>query len=161
MKLWPEGSNVRSRTTTEEFALDSYQNLLFSICRFKEVTGSYPTHISMISFTFKRRRFEEVHARALQWPAGKFTFIGVNPPAYTGFDLDTSATGELQNSLQPYQEDPYGCGEVLQKKRRERNPFYRTAPYPLSCPDLKPLLDWCGPDIIPLNMTPWETKGYL
>jgi len=35
-------TDVRSRTVTEEFATDSFENLMFSICRFKEVTGSYP-----------------------------------------------------------------------------------------------------------------------
>ncbi|CAG8577842.1 10355_t:CDS:2 [Cetraspora pellucida] len=33
---------IFGRMTTEEYARDSYENLLFSICRFKEVTGHYP-----------------------------------------------------------------------------------------------------------------------
>ena len=137
-----------------------HSNRLFSICRFKEVTGIYPRYISMISFTFKRKRFVEVHAPALQWPPGIFSFIGVDPPySSTGFDLVAASEGELIHSLGPFQKDPYGCGPALQKKRKERNPFYRTAPYPLSCPDLKPLLEWCGPDIIPLEMVPWNAIG--
>lgn len=35
-----EGDSVSSRTVTEEYARDSFENLLFSICRFKEVTGN-------------------------------------------------------------------------------------------------------------------------
>ena len=62
MNLWPDNSSVRARTSTEEFATDSFENLLFSICRFREITGSYPKEITVVSFSFKRRRFEMLHA---------------------------------------------------------------------------------------------------
>ena len=45
---------VAQRTVTEEFALDSYQNVLFSICRFREIVGHYPDKITVVSFTFKK-----------------------------------------------------------------------------------------------------------
>jgi len=148
-------STVRARTTTEEFALDSFQNLLFSICRFHEVTGSYPDKISMVSFTFKQERFETLHAQALLLP--EFVFVGVDPPPSTGFDLKQSSEGERTNSLHPFQIDPYGChSEVLQRKRKERNPFSRTPPYELTCPEMKYLLKWCGPDIIEKSQVPWH-----
>jgi hypothetical protein len=44
---------VRERTYTEEYATDSYENLLYSVCRFHEVAGVYPKDITVISFTFK------------------------------------------------------------------------------------------------------------
>lgn len=44
------------RVTTEEFALDSYQNLLFGIMRFKEVTGRWPAKITVVGYEMKRRR---------------------------------------------------------------------------------------------------------
>jgi len=31
------------RVTTEDYAMDSFQNVLFSIARFKEFTNHYPT----------------------------------------------------------------------------------------------------------------------
>lgn len=130
-------------------------NSLFSICRFKEVTGRFPTKISVVSFTFKRRRFETLHAPAIRWAASKFSYLGVNPPPNTGFNLEKSRQGELQNSAKPFEDDPYGCGGVLRKKRLERNPFYRTAPYPLSCPEMQNIFSWCGPDLIPTAMVPW------
>lgn len=74
--MWPSGSTVRARTTTEEFATDSFQNLMYSICRFKEVTGNYPNKITTVSFSFKRRRFETLHAPALRWPPQSFFYIG-------------------------------------------------------------------------------------
>lgn len=129
---------------------------MFSICRFKEVTGHYPTKISIVSFSFKRRRFESLHAPALGWPKEDFVYIGVDPPASTGFNLQRSKEGEWKNAAAPFESDPYGChSEVLQQKRKDRNPFSRTPPYPLSCPDMEELLRYCGPDLFPSGRLPW------
>lgn len=149
-------STVRARTVTEEYATDSFENLLFSICRFHEITGSYPTQISLVSFSFKRQRFETLHAHALQWPLAHFHYVGVDPPSSTGFNLQESSEGEKNNSLLPFQSDPYGCHtEILQRKRKDRNPFARKAPYELTCPDMKDLLHWCGPQLISKANVPW------
>lgn len=164
MNLWDEAKKtgtvaadtVRARSMSEEFATDSFQNLLFSICRFYEITGSYPRKITMISFTFKQTRFETMHSKAILWPSNKFRYIGVDPPASTGFDLESAAVGELQNAAKPFESDPYGCHtSLLQEKRRMRNPFNRTPPYELSCPDMKHLLKWCGPERIAKELVPW------
>jgi hypothetical protein len=157
--MWPPGSNIRARTITEEFATDSFQNLLFSICRFREVTGNYPSKITTVSFTFKRRRFETLHAAALRWPADNFFYIGIDPPLYTGFDLSRASEGELENAAKPFETDPYGCNtDLLQQKRKERNPFFRTPPYQISCPEMKPLLNWCSPDYFPTMQLPWDKE---
>lgn len=44
--------NVRSRALTEEHARDSFENLLFSVCRFRELTGTYPQNITVSPYTF-------------------------------------------------------------------------------------------------------------
>lgn len=156
MNLWPDNSSVRARTSTEEFATDSFENLLFSICRFREITGSYPKEITVVSFSFKRRRFEMLHAPALRWPEDRFRYVGVDPPESTGFDLQRSTEGESKNAAAPFEKDPYGChSTVLQEKRKARNPFKRTPPYKLSCPEMKELLEFCGPELIPLMKVPW------
>jgi hypothetical protein len=36
---WGKATDVRERAVVEEFARDSFENLLFSIARFKEVVG--------------------------------------------------------------------------------------------------------------------------
>lgn len=149
-------NTVRARTITEEFATDSFQNLLFSICRFHEVTGVYPESITMVSFTFKQRRFETLHVPALQWPSTKFSFVGRDSPPSTGFDLAASTRGEAEQAARPFEADPYGChSAVLREKRRSRNPFARTPPYALSCPDMAELLHYCGPDLIAPSRVPW------
>lgn len=43
--------NVRWRALTEEHARDSFENLLFSVCRFRELTGSYPRNITVSILT--------------------------------------------------------------------------------------------------------------
>jgi hypothetical protein len=160
MDLWKDGiasdKNVRARTITEEFATDSFQNLLFSICRFREITGSYPEKITTISFSFKQRRFESMHSKSLLWPSERFHYVGIDPDASTGFSIEEATKGESENAAKPFFSDPYGCHtEVLLEKRRMRNPFHRTPPYELSCPEIKELLHWCGPDIISGDKVPW------
>ena len=38
---WFDAPQVRDRAFTEEHARDSYENLLFSLCRFHEITGAW------------------------------------------------------------------------------------------------------------------------
>ena len=101
-----------------------------------------------------------MHGPALRWPPSRFEYIGVDPPAETGFILQEATQGELENAAKPFENDPYGChSPILQEKRRQRNPFSRTPPYALSCPDMKNLLHFCGPERIALDQVPWKTKG--
>jgi hypothetical protein len=130
---------------------------MFSICRFHEVTGSYPESITVVSFTFKQRRFETLHAAALQWPSHLLHYVGVDPPSTSGFNLQEATKGEIANAAAPFEADPYGChSDVLQAKRRERNPFFRTAPYVVSCPDMAQILSFCGPELISKDQVPWK-----
>lgn len=46
---------MRSRALTEEHARDSFENLLFSVCRFRELTGSYPQNITVKPFASEFR----------------------------------------------------------------------------------------------------------
>ncbi len=72
-------SFVHARATTENYALDSYQNLLFSVARFREFTGHFPRKITVFGYEFKRARFIELHREAIHWPIEKFSYIGVDP----------------------------------------------------------------------------------
>ena len=114
----------------------------------------------MVSFSFKQTRFESMHAAALRWRKDKFVFIGVDPDASTGFDLEASSQGELENAAKPFETDPYGChSQVLVEKRKSRDPFHRTAPYELTCPEMKEILSYCGPELIASDKLPWATEG--
>lgn len=59
------------RVYSEEFARDSYENLLFSLCRFFEITGRYPDKITVIGFGFKEKRFKDLHRKAVRFPKDK------------------------------------------------------------------------------------------
>ena len=74
------GLELPSRTTTEDYALDSFQNLLFSIARFRAVTEHYPSKITVVGYAFKRRRYTELHSRAIRWPqnAGFWKYVGID-----------------------------------------------------------------------------------
>ena len=99
-----------------------------------------------------------MHVPALQWPEDRFKYVGVDPDASTGFDLAQSTKGELENAAKPFTTDPYGChSPVLQDKRKGRNPFHRTSPYTITCPEIKPLLQYCGPNPFPKESLPWAT----
>jgi len=64
----------------EELATDSYQNLVFSIAVFTRKFGHYPSNISVVTHEFKRKRFRDLHAKAICWPEQHFNVMGINPP---------------------------------------------------------------------------------
>lgn len=147
---WWDRDGVAARATTEEYARDSFENLLFSICRFWEWTGRHPEHIHVLSWEFKRGRFDLIRA-ALRIPEGSYTFVGVNEPP----DPEAARAGEAK-TLAAIRLDPYGTGPELGPKREERNPFHRTAPYTLSCPPYAELLAHRGPDLFTGDL-PWSS----
>jgi hypothetical protein len=53
-KKWFSGG-VNQRTFLEEYARDSFENLLFSLCRFREASGTYPQKVTVVGFDFKVR----------------------------------------------------------------------------------------------------------
>jgi hypothetical protein len=89
-----------TRATTEDAALDSFQNVLFSIARFRELTGAYPSRITIVGHNFKRRRFEQLHRRALRWPKLHFTYEGV--PLGSESDEREAASGEVRRSYDSF-----------------------------------------------------------
>jgi len=144
------------RATTENFALDSFQNLVFSIARFQEYTGRWPELITVVGYEMKRRRFTELHRAAVRWPLAKFRYIGIDAPG----EIAAAKEGELQNGYIPYTLDTYGCHSVLHAKRRSRNLFSRFHSYYTSSPELRPLFDWC-PDVRTRlfdGPLPWNTS---
>jgi len=143
----------------EEFAKDSYENLLFSLCRFKEVTNHYPSRITVVGFDFKSYRFTELHRKAIHFPKENFTYVGLEP-LHRNFDHQQAKLGE-HIAVQEFIKDMYGCrDENLVVKKKKRNPFSRTTPYELACPELKPLLRWCNSAIFDSpEILPWNNNG--
>jgi hypothetical protein len=53
---------------TEDYARDSYENLLFSLCRFHELAGSWPRNVTVVGYAFKEERFVSLHRAAISFP---------------------------------------------------------------------------------------------
>lgn len=164
--------------TIEDAALDSFQNVLFSIARFRELTGAYPVRITVVGHNFKRRRFEDLHRLAIRWPKLRFTYEGV--PLGSEADEREAAAGEvrffmglkfsgripclifsfvcqLANAYSPYSGDLYGCHTPLAQKRAGRNFHMRTHGYHVGAPEMRELFEWCpkdGKQIFPGTL-PW------
>jgi hypothetical protein len=145
---WWGDTELRDRSTSEEFACDSLDNLRFSICRFREFTGAYRERITCVGWRFKEARFQ-IHREALRFPHGRFTYLGVNDPPR----LDEALPFEAERR-RLFQADPYGTGPEAATRRAMRNPFRRQHGYGASCPEIGPLLDWPGPLPYP-GALPW------
>ncbi|HBY60450.1 MAG TPA: hypothetical protein DEH78_11545 [Solibacterales bacterium] len=145
---WFGDRSVRERAQTEEFSRDSLENVLFSLCRFREVTGFYPERLTCVGWQFKEKRFD-LHRAAVRFPRERYRYVGVNDPE----DLAT-AEGHEEVRRQVFERDPYGAGPEPASKREARNPFRRYHGYRGSCPEAAALLDHRGPELF-AGPLPW------
>jgi hypothetical protein len=134
---WWQKTDVKNRATVEEFARDSFENLLFGIARFREGTGHYPFSLEIVSWAFKRERFD-LHRQTIRWPGDvqHYKYHSVNNPD----DLDGSLKGEAK-TLAAFERDPFGTEESVRSKRARRNPFNQSPPYPATCPEIAGLFN--------------------
>jgi hypothetical protein len=156
---------VSLRAVTEEYSRDSFENLLFSVCRFKEVTGAYPSRITVVGFSFKGPRFTELHRGAIRFPEEYFSYDGIDPPILQENTPTAAAAraallaSEQSQSYQPFVTDPYSCHAPLLTKKKTRNPFRRShAGYEHGCPEIKLLLRHCGRSVF-TGALPWDVDG--
>jgi hypothetical protein len=137
-KVWWGTPEVENRATLEEFARDSFENLLFAICRFYEATGKYPQHVTVVGWKFKEPRFKQ-HREAIGFPEEHFNYLGVNNP----INLAECEASEAITS-EAFCKDSYGKGDFLNDKKNTRNPFNQQHVYAAKCPELKGLLEYWG-----------------
>lgn len=131
------------RITTEEFARDSFENVLFLICRFFEVHGYYPSQVCVVGFEFKRKRFLDLHLKSgLRFDPSNMEYIGndLKPIDMSDREKDlyyaNLATSEEKHAFEPFSRDLYGLTPPLSTKRQMRNPFSRFHGYASSNPAL-------------------------
>ncbi|XP_071722676.1 uncharacterized protein C57A10.07-like [Rutidosis leptorrhynchoides] len=145
-----KAESVRWRAMTEEHARDSFENLLFSVCRFRELTGKYPENITVVSYDFKEIRFANQHRSAIRFPESRFFYSGT---LATPSSKEAAFKGEALVRSH-FLEDPYGCRSSLWRKKLKRDPFHRSIPYPNGCPEIRDLFIYCGQTLYPGSL-PW------
>ncbi|VUG18905.1 DEBR0S4_05380g1_1 [Brettanomyces bruxellensis] len=134
--------NLEKSILLEQYARDSYENVLFSLCTFRQAAGVWPKHIKIVGFEFKRERFLNFHIRTLQFPAANVEYIGIGPeypPAeYFGVDdatyeknkkkyFEDTFASENKYAIKPFSKNEFGClGSVLHDKKEKRDPFNRS-----------------------------------
>lgn len=146
----------------EEYAKDSFENLLYSICRFKEITKKFPQKVTIVGYKFKETRFVKNHSEALNLSKRNIglEYIGIDPeptiyakdsPEYRKFFTDLDKF-EYNRAVLLFATDPLGIKEPLIGKKRTRNPYNTVAPYAVSNKSfLKEVVDH--------NSEHYKTKG--
>ena len=145
-------NHVPDRVVTEEYARDSFDNLLFGIARFLECVGSLPLHVTLVSWGFKKDRFL-FHAYSIRWPLEKFAFVNVGDP----HQLDLAVRAEA-STLHAFRRDATGYGtngSGLGDKKHSRNPHGRQHTYCTSCPLMRQVLEYTGCERLPKRLVPW------
>lgn len=103
----------------EEYAQDSFENLLFSMCRFYQFFGQFPTSIDSCTWRFNIRRFE-IFTQKLAFP----NFRAV-PVGNIGNEAEIA-----EKWAKLAQEDPFYVKQPdSAEKYLARNPWKRSHPY--------------------------------
>ncbi|KAL8908456.1 MAG: hypothetical protein Q9171_005444 [Xanthocarpia ochracea] len=105
-----------STVTHDLHSTDSYQNLIFSLLRFRSLYQHYPTYITLVSYDFKRSRFLDLHVPAISWPLQRVRFVGIDPPESVS-PRKGLENGERLRGYGVWKGDLYGAGEILREKR--------------------------------------------
>jgi hypothetical protein len=118
----------KGRIVLEEQALDSFGNLMFGVLAFWRRERKWPERISIVSHEFKRRRFIDLHVKALRFRGGRVDFVGIDPSYMRegSDDFDASrrnsvTKGEMDRGYSVWAKDLFGIGPALRGKRASRN----------------------------------------
>ena len=138
----------------EDFARDSFENVLFSLCRFRQVTGTYPDKYVVLGFGFKQERFVNEHRRAIRFPLERFEYREI--PERT-LETEEQVNLERKGTIPQFRADPYGCKPPLSTKKIERNPFHQVHSYESACPEMAGLFRACGSQVYK-GPLPWDNN---
>jgi len=122
---WWGSPGLEARALKEEYARDSFENLLFSIALFRREARTWPAKITVVGWRFKEKRYQ-LHRQALKWPESRFAYVGVNDPA--GEELKKALAGEKAKT-DSVSRDLLLSGPEWRSQRETRDPFQRRHPY--------------------------------
>eukprot|EP01066_Platyproteum_vivax_P012256 Platyproteum_vivax@DN5573_c0_g1_i2.p1 len=140
-------NHVEDRLFTEDFARDTFENLLFSLCRFRQLTGHYPKRLSVVTYFHKCGRVARYLA-LLRYPTPIKCLGAGLIPSDKEMDIEV---GLMAAKLK----DLMGCNGDLAKKH-SRNPHFQVPPYPNLCPELSPIFNYCNQHHFRTIQFPWE-----
>lgn len=132
------GKGISARAFIEEYALDSFLNVLYGLYRYEQIAGSWPERITVCGWGFKCRRIAELHRTALRW-RHDFAYSAVNDPP----NLPEARLRE-DGTCREFEDDPFGLRPPISDKRKFRDHFSRVPPYSI-------------PDLTALPVFPWES----
>ncbi|GMM28328.1 hypothetical protein DAMA08_010440 [Martiniozyma asiatica (nom. inval.)] len=140
-----EFDSLNKNIILEEYARDSYENVLFSLCAFHKKYGAYPAKVSIVGFEFKKPRFVESHLKTLGYiDSNKVSYIGSGPdyplfetlkvvnPQLTQAEwkskknsyFDELVASENKFALNLFDLNPFGSkGSKLWDKKQQRDPW--------------------------------------
>jgi len=133
---WFGASSAKDVTRLEEFATDSFENLLFSIQLFQMLHTKhiFPQKVTVVGLRFKEERYQ-LHADVIISTGHK----GIEPFIFRYDDVNDipdyvlkAGSGEGEElTRRQFQFWPFGDGGPLQKKREVRDPhgWYDKKPY--------------------------------
>lgn len=101
----------------EEYAKDTFENILFAMCRAYQVYKEFPVTLGILTWTWKGKRVQVI-AEGLRIP--DFVVIGVGNK-----NLSKTQT-QIADEVKP---DPLHRTSELAQKRGERNPWKKRNPY--------------------------------
>jgi hypothetical protein len=133
---------ISDRIFAEDFATDSFQNVLFSLLGYPRFVHEWynhrpglssgtatvqfdiplsPRQLIVIGHEFKKARFEELHLPALRYPTipSRFMYIGIDPP-FEEQKMQEIKEGDAKRGYGVWENDLYGTRPVLAQKRVAR-----------------------------------------
>lgn len=126
--------SLLERVWLEEYARDSFENVLFALCRYHQVNGRFPDSLTVVGFQFKRKRFCDLHLALLNW-TNPVTYIGNEPDPKELSESDRQKyfedleASEHTFAVQLFEDDWFGARGKLLAKKLARDPFKRVHGY--------------------------------
>lgn len=111
-----------SQIALEERALDSYQNVIFSLTLFYAKYLRWPERVTIVSHAFKKPRLVDGHCAAIGFPLGRVDFVGIDPESMIKGKNEAALEG-VKTAIGDWESDPHGRGAKLKGKREGRNPW--------------------------------------
>ncbi|KAI9017832.1 hypothetical protein BC832DRAFT_589077 [Gaertneriomyces semiglobifer] len=126
---------LKFRMLTDSYSVTSLQNTLFPVCRFKAYASRYPEFVTVSGFEHKRRRFEELHRKAIKYPRLRYEYISSNGTLERELGLK-----DLMYDI--YVKDLYGCRIDYKNGRDPFENFGAQLAIP-DCEEVQELVDFC------------------